>query len=97
MVKKIALAVLFGLTFCPVASFAQFVIRVGPPAPIYENPGPPPERGFVWVSGYHQYQGDHYVWVPGHYDRPPHHGARWAPHHWVHRHGQWVLVEGHWR
>jgi WXXGXW repeat (2 copies) len=97
MVKKVALAVLFALTFCPVASMAQLVIRVGPPAPVYERRGPPPERGYVWVDGYHRYQGDHYEWVPGRYDRPPHEGARWSRHHWVHRHGQWVMVEGHWR
>ena len=97
MVKKLLLAVLFALTLCPVASIAQVVIRVGPPAPVYEHPGPPPERGYVWVNGYHRYEGDHYVWVGGHYDRPPHEGAHWRAHHWVHRHGQWILVEGHWR
>ncbi|HEY1160137.1 MAG TPA: hypothetical protein VGE83_05870 [Terracidiphilus sp.] len=95
--KKIALAVLLALVLAPAASFAQVVIRIGPPAPIVEHPGPPPERGFVWISGYHQYQGDHYVWVPGHYERPPHPGAHWVAHRWVHRHGEWVLVEGHWR
>jgi hypothetical protein len=96
-VKKIALALLLALTLLPVASFAQVVIRIGPPAPIVEHPGPPPDRGYVWIAGYHQYQGDHYVWVPGHYDRPPHPGARWVAHKWVHRGDHWVLVEGHWR
>jgi len=96
-VKKIALALLLALTFVPAASYAQVVIRVGPPAPVVENPGPPPQAGFVWVSGYHRYEGDHYVWTPGHWDHPPHPGAHWVAHRWVHRHGQWVLVEGHWR
>jgi threonine aldolase len=48
--------------------------------------------GFVWVGGYHRWDGGRYVWVPGHYDRPPRPHAVWVQHHWVHRHGGWVLV-----
>jgi hypothetical protein len=83
--KKIALAVLLALTLVPAASFAQVVIRIGPPAPVVERRGPPPDRG------------DHYVWTPGHWDRPPRPGGVWVAHRWVHRHGEWVLIEGHWR
>jgi hypothetical protein len=98
MFKKIALALLFAATLCPVAAYAQVSIRIGPPPPpVVEVRGNPPDRGYVWVDGYHRYEGDHYVWTPGHWDRPPHEHARWAPHHWVRRHGEWVLVEGHWR
>jgi hypothetical protein len=97
MVKKIALALLFALTFCPAASFAQVMIRVGPPAPIVERRGPPPDRGYVWIAGYHRYEGGQYVWTPGRWDRPPHPGQRWAAHRWEHRGDHWVLVEGHWR
>lgn len=95
--KKTVLAALLALTLLPAATFAQVVIRIGPPAPIVEHPGPPPERGFVWIGGYHEYVGDHYVWRPGHWERPPYAGARWVPHHYVHRHGGWVFVQGHWR
>jgi opacity protein-like surface antigen len=97
MVRKIALAVLFALALSPAASFAQVVIRVGPPAPIVEVRGAPPERGFVWIDGYHRYDGGRYVWTPGRWERPPHEGAHWVAHRWAHRHGEWVLVEGHWR
>jgi hypothetical protein len=97
IVKKIALALLIAFTLIPAASFAQVVIRIGPPAPIVEVRPAPPERGFVWVDGYHRWDGARYVWVPGHWDRPPHPGARWVAHHWVRRHGEWVLIEGHWR
>jgi len=95
--KKIALAALLSLCLFPAASFAQVVIRIGPPAAVVEHPGPPPERGFVWIGGYHRWEGDHYEWTPGHYERPPHEHAVWVAHKWVHRHGQWVFVEGHWR
>jgi hypothetical protein len=96
-VKEIALALLLALCLAPAASMAQVVIRVGPPAPVAERPGPPPERGFVWIAGYHRWDGAQYVWVPGHYERVPHPGARWVAHKWVHHHDGWVLVEGHWR
>jgi hypothetical protein len=97
MVKKTALAILLALTLFPAASFAQVRIVIAPPPPVVERRPPPPERGFVWIDGYHHWEGDHYVWTPGRWDRPPHPGARWVAHRWVHRHGEWVLVEGHWR
>jgi hypothetical protein len=95
--KKIALALLLALTLLPAASLAQVVIRIGPPAPIHERQGHPPERGQVWISGYHRYEGNRYVWTPGHWARPPYPGAHWVAHRWEHRHGGYVLVEGHWR
>jgi hypothetical protein len=97
LVKKIALTLLLAITLIPAASFAQVVIRVGPPPPVYERRGPPPGEGYVWQNGYHRYDGDHYVWTPGRYEQPPHRGQRWVAHRWEHRHGQYVLVEGHWR
>jgi len=97
MVKKIVLATLLAFILVPASSFAQVSIRIGPPPPVYERRGPPPGDGYVWTNGYHRYDGDHYVWTPGQYQRPPHERARWVPHHWVHRHGEWIMVEGHWR
>jgi hypothetical protein len=97
VMKKFALALLLALTLFPAASFAQVVIRIGPPAPVVEERGRPPERGYVWINGYHRWEGDHYVWTSGRWERPPHSGARWVPHRWEHRHGEWVMVEGHWR
>jgi hypothetical protein len=95
--KKIVLALLLALTLSPAVSLAQVVIRIGPPAPVVERRGPPPDRGYVWIAGYHRWEGDHYVWTPGRWDRPPRPGAVWVAHKWVHRHGEWVLIEGHWR
>jgi hypothetical protein len=95
--KKIALTLLLALCMAPAASMAQVVVRIGPPAPIVERRPPPPARGFVWIDGYHRWDGAHYVWVGGRWDRPPHPGAHWVAHRWVHRHGGWVMIEGHWR
>lgn len=96
-VKKTLMALLLALCLAPAVSFAQVVVRIGPPAPLVERRPPPPERGYVWIAGYHNWDGNRYVWVPGRWDRPPHPGARWEAHHWVHRHDGWVLMEGHWR
>ena len=97
MIKKIVMAVLLSLCLLPAASFAQDHHREGPPPPVVERRGDPPERGFVWISGYHRWEGDHYVWTPGRWERPPHDHAVWVAHRWEHRHGEWVLIEGHWR
>jgi opacity protein-like surface antigen len=97
MMKKIALALVLALTLFPAASFAQVVVRVGPPARIVERRPPPPDRGYVWIDGYHRWDGAQYVWVPGEWRRPEHPGQRWVAHRWVHHHDGWVLVEGHWR
>lgn len=95
--KKTALAVLLALTLLPAASFAQVAIRIGPPAPIIEHPGPPPGAGFIWIAGYHRWDGGRYVWVPGHYEHPPRGHAHWVAHRWVHHRDGWVMEEGHWR
>jgi hypothetical protein len=95
--KKLVLAALLVFALAPAASYAQVRIVIAPPAPIVEVRGPAPERGFVWIDGYHRWDGGRYVWVPGRWDRPPHPHAHWVAHHWVHRHGEWILVEGHWR
>lgn len=81
------------------AAHAQVVVRIGPPPPQREIVPPPPHEhpGWVWVAGFHRWDGAHYVWVPGHYAEPPRPHARWVAGHWAHRGGGWVWVEGHWR
>lgn len=98
MVRKLLLGsacgVLLGLgSICS----AEVIVRVRPPAAIVERRVVAPGRGFVWVPGYHAWNGTAYVWTPGSWVRPPRPGARWVPHRWVHRRGGWVLVEGRWR
>jgi hypothetical protein len=96
-VKKFLPTLLLAAALLPAASFAQVVVRVGPPAPIVETRGPAPGPNFEWIAGYHRWDGAHYVWVPGRWDRRPHPGAHWVAHRWVHRNGGYVLVEGHWK
>jgi hypothetical protein len=96
-VRKTVLTALLALCLAPAVSMAQVTVRIGPPPPVHEHYGPRPHRGWVWQPGYHAWDGNRYVWHGGAWAEPPHPGAVWVPHHWVHRHGGWVMVEGHWR
>jgi len=72
-------------------------VRVGPPAPLVEARVVAPGPGYVWIPGYHVWNGAAYVWTPGRWERPARARARWVPGHWVRdRHG-WYFVEGRWR
>jgi hypothetical protein len=67
-----------------------------PPAEVEVVPAlPGPE--YVWIGGYHRWNGRRYVWVRGRYERPPHVRARWAGPHWEARGRAHVWVEGRWR
>jgi hypothetical protein len=80
------------------AANAQIVVRIGPPPPHpVEVAPPPPHEGWVWVPGYHRWDGHAYVWVPGEYRNPPHRGAVWVPGEWREERGGHVWHEGHWK
>jgi hypothetical protein len=78
------------------ASAADVFVRIGPPHSVHERRGPPPSRNHAWVSGYHRWDGNAYVWAPGRWEQRPRPRAYWVSHHWVHQRRGWVLVEGHW-
>ena len=79
-------------------SSAQVSVYIGtpPPAVVYEDPGPPPTPGFVWMEGYWAPNGRHYRWVRGHWERPPYEGAYWTHPHYDHYREGWEMHEGHW-
>ena len=97
--KKQVLTAACVLLFSAAAANAQVVVRIGPPRRPHEvRPLPPAEhRDWVWHPGYHRWDGNRYVWVPGEYVAPPRPHAAWVPGHWAHRRGGYVWVEGHWR
>lgn len=78
------------------AAGAQVVVRIGPPPPPVEVIPVVPHPGWVWQPGFHRWDGFRYVWVPGHYARPPFFGARWIPGHWRPGPGGYVWIPGHW-
>ena len=88
---------LVALTACSPPPPATVWVKVAPPPPEVEFLTPAPAAGFVWVRGYHAWDGNTYVWVPGAWRYPPRPHAAWKPGHWRHgRHG-WYWVEGRWK
>lgn len=98
VLKKLLLSSAFGILLTTgTALCAEVVVKVAPPAAIVETRPVSPGEGYVWVPGYHRWDGNAYAWTAGTWQRPPHPHARWVAHKWVHRHGGYVMVEGHWR
>jgi hypothetical protein len=96
MFKRVALLAVVA-SIMSVASQAQVAIRIGPPPPVVEHYGPPPRPGWVWVGGFHRWDGARYVWTPGHYAAPPRSGVRWVPDGYEHRGGRYYYRHGYWR
>jgi hypothetical protein len=95
--KKMLSTALLGVALAVGSANAQIYVRIGPPPPRKEvlvvRPGPE----YVWVKGYHRWDGNQYVWVPGSWVVPPRPHARWVDGRWVHRRQGWIWVEGRWR
>jgi hypothetical protein len=68
-----------------------------PPPPQAEVMPPSPGPEYVWVGGYHRWDGRRYVWVGGRYNHRPHPAARWEAAHWEAHGRSHVFVEGRWR
>jgi hypothetical protein len=97
MLRKRLIGVVFAGLLTVGAFGEEVIIRVAPPRAVVETRVVAPSHGHVWIAGYHRWDGHAYVWVPGRWELPPRPHARWVAHKWVHRHGGYVLVEGHWR
>lgn len=84
-------------TGCATTTRGQVYVRTAPPPVVVETRVVSPGPGYVWIAGYHRWDGRNYAWVPGHYERAPRDRAHWVPGKWVHdRHG-WYYVDGRWR
>jgi hypothetical protein len=96
--KKQILTVVCGLFLSVGAANAQIVVRIGPPPPRPVEVVPvAPHRDWVWVPGYHRWDGHGYVWVAGRYRRPPHRGAVWMEGSWREERGGHVWHAGYWK
>ena len=83
-------------TLAPQVAAAQVSvsINVGPPPLRYEAV-PAPRRGFVWVPGYWNWEGDRHVWIAGNWVAERH-GYIYSQPTWVERGGRWELRRGAW-
>ncbi|MCP3710179.1 hypothetical protein M3I54_24970 [Paraburkholderia sp. CNPSo 3274] len=39
------------------------------PAPRVETPPPAPAQGYAWAKGHYRWEGNQWVWIPGHWVR----------------------------
>jgi hypothetical protein len=67
-----------------------------PPPPQPETEPPSPGVEYVWVGGYHRWNGRGYAWVGGRYEHRPHPDAHWRGAHWDARGSAHVWVDGSW-
>jgi len=67
-----------------------------PPPPRFEQPGPAPVAGQVWLGGYWTWTNGHHEWIPGRWESPRP-GHYWVPYRWQQTGQQWRLHGGYWQ
>ena len=73
-------------------------IRIGtsrPPRMRYEARPRYPGRGYVWVPGWWDWQGDEWVWISGRWE-PTVRNVYWVRASYVPEYGYWRYVPAHW-
>ena len=70
-------------------------VMVDPPPPRAEYIGPPPVAGYIWTTGFWNWEGGRHQWVQGRWEAPRQ-GHAWVPHRWEQDGQHWRLNEGHW-
>ena len=79
------------------ADTGEVIVTRTPPVVRVEAQTLSPGPGYVWTRGYWSWNGHDFVWVSGHWVRPPRLTAVWVEGHWAQRGGGWVWIPGHWR
>jgi hypothetical protein len=98
MKNSLAILLLTGVLASASLEAAHVYVKIAPPAPVVETRVVAPGPGYVWVGGFHRWDGAAYAWVPGHWVLPPRPHAVWVPGHWVHHaHHGWWWKEGRWK
>ena len=95
--RKLFVTGLLGIALGLNALAAEVIIAVGPPAPIVERRLVAPGPRYIWIAGYHRWDGRAYLWVPGRWVLPPREHVAWVAPRYVHRHGGYVFYEGYWK
>ena len=97
MRKTLASGILAAALGAASATGLPVYVKIAPPAAVVETRVAAPGPGYVWVAGFHRWDGKAYAWVPGHWVVPPRPHAAWVPGHWVHSHHGYWWKDGHWR
>jgi hypothetical protein len=71
-------------------------VPAAPPPVVVETVGVAPGAEFVWIHGYHHWDGRAYQWESGRWEKRPRPGAVWHDGQWVHHSKGWYWRDGHW-
>jgi hypothetical protein len=82
---------------CVASTRGRLYVQVGPPRPLLEVRAVAPGPGYVWLQGYHRWDGRTYVWVPGYWQIAPRPRAVWVPGHWERDRRGWYFIDGRWQ
>lgn len=91
------LAILLSAGCVATAPPGTVYVNTGPPAALVEVPGVGPGPEYVWISGFHRWDGGHHVWVAGRWEKRPHVNAVWNPGVWRHHRNGWYWTDGRWK
>jgi hypothetical protein len=72
-------------------------VRTGPPVSVREVITIRPGNDQYWIAGHHVWNGNDYMWEPGHWERGPHSRAKWVAGHWHRSRAGWYWTEGRWK
>jgi WXXGXW repeat (2 copies) len=87
---------LAGCLVAPAPPPPDVVVQPVPPPDVVEVRPPAPGPGFIWVGGFHYWNGRRYVWRRGYWQRRPYGYHVWIRDHYVHGPHGFVYVRGHW-
>lgn len=76
---------------------AEYVVTSDMPRAKYESIPMNRNSNEDWISGYWRWNGDRWLWTPGHYERRPHANAVWVPSQYYTANGQRYWRTGYWR
>lgn len=93
-----ALALVLG-TGCMTTSPRDNVVYVStaPPMAIAEVHGMSPGAEFVWIGGFHRWDGTRHTWNGGRWEKRPNATSTWEAGTWRHHRNGWYWTEGRWR
>jgi hypothetical protein len=83
----------------PLPSFAETTVIYldkAPPAPRVSNPPTPTKVGYVWSSGYWNWNGTAYVWTEGNWIAVVEPTKKWVAPKWTQEGNKWYFTAGHW-
>ena len=80
----------------PARGPAEVAVPNAPPPPKHEEPGDPPQDGWVWYGGHWKWGGGDYHWEGGHWEAPRQDADYVPPSHRQTERG-WVYRPPHWR